>query len=76
MALHVPDWSCCPTHTGTNLCIGAEEYAPSVFIFNCDFANPSACGTMVVRYVPKGSPYKDGNGIKVGHCNAVQQEAR
>jgi hypothetical protein len=39
-----------PLPGGRN-CLGVEEYAPSLFVFNCDFDDKAACGTVLARCV-------------------------
>eukprot|EP00803_Ostreobium_quekettii_P005871 evm.model.scf_2585.1 EVM.evm.TU.scf_2585.1 scf_2585:486-8030(-) len=38
---------------GTDLCLGGDEYSPSMFIFNCNFGSED-CGTVLTRYIPEG----------------------
>lgn len=38
---------------GTDLCLGVDEYSPSVFVFNCNFTGAD-CGLVLMRYVPEG----------------------
>eukprot|EP01025_Chloroclados_australasicus_P049952 TRINITY_DN5708_c2_g1_i1.p2 TRINITY_DN5708_c2_g1~~TRINITY_DN5708_c2_g1_i1.p2 ORF type:complete len:471 (+),score=58.45 TRINITY_DN5708_c2_g1_i1:246-1658(+) len=43
----------------TGLCLAVEEYSPSIFVVDCDFANTESCGTVKMRYTPQGVNLND-----------------
>eukprot|EP01025_Chloroclados_australasicus_P027672 TRINITY_DN273_c0_g2_i1.p1 TRINITY_DN273_c0_g2~~TRINITY_DN273_c0_g2_i1.p1 ORF type:complete len:1166 (+),score=206.27 TRINITY_DN273_c0_g2_i1:59-3556(+) len=38
----------------SGLCLAVDEYSPSIFVLNCDFSDTQECGTVKMRYTPKG----------------------
>lgn len=64
-------------------CIGVDEYAPSLFTFNCDFADKEACGTVTARYsayvashlkpCPTGNPFLVLSVTLVRHVGLLRQ---